>query len=284
MNLSEYNNSNQDKDNILVSQLNKLGVTELDSRELDRLLKGDKTLNLIPLSINIAGQEMNTAAFLSLKKNPDGTESLQIHAIVSDQVRLQSIANAKNGVDTAFSLFNQNEDQVFEFMLRNNLAETFAKAYWKQAKRNDSTTKYNSDNEYKRTVEQVRLLDEKFRKQCSEFNKIKGVELDPSQIRDLKQGKTIEVANLVDNSGEKYSGFIKLNLTDAQLKEFRGNPSKAINISKTAIVTPKHDYKVQVNQNNHGLKTEENKFSSEKIKSGDTLAKDVKENRKGQKL
>ena len=387
MNISKDKTDNR----ILLSQLSKLGVSELEGDEMKRILNGDKTKNLIPLSIDIAGKSIETEAFLSIKKNPDGSDSLIIHSVISDQLRLKQIANSDNGVIALNNLFNHDKDKINSFLIRNNLLEVFKSAedfhlenlqalkalqedlnlggyrYSKTLspierlkikdvnivlsqishqerasmapeikigllsqgadpylvigsednqsflKRYDALKKafenlfsidqtgLNTSNEKQSAGIYIELIKEIstsilklekgvkgeivettqnpdiiFKNAAASFNKVNGVELEMDQVKELKQGKTIEVSNLIDDKGEKYSGFITLNLTKDEIKAFKDNPGKAVDIGKRAVVTPKHDYKIQVNQNNHGIKTEDNKFSNKNVKSGDALAIDVK--------
>lgn len=297
MNIFDYFLKKKKDNSILVSQLSKLGISELDTDEMQRLNNGNRTQNLIPLSIDIGGKAIETEALLSLKRNSDGSDSLLVHSVISDQLRLKQIADSDNGIDTVFAMFNGDEDKISAFLRRNNLLEEFKPAsslYWElvmgenhfinsyldvDVDKGDAITQAKKD--FTEKSNKLDGLDNLFRVAAGSFNRIKGTELEPEQIRELKQGKTIEVNNLIDDKGEKYSGFITLNLTKEQIKDFKDNPGKAVNVSKRAIVTPKNDYKVQVNQNNHGFKTEENKFSTKSVKTGDIHAQDTKDKKKG---
>lgn len=297
MNIFDYFLKKKKDNSILVSQLSKLGISELDADEMQRLIKGIKTQNLIPLSINIGGKTIKTEALLSINRNPDGSDSLLVHSVVSDQLRLKQIADSENGIDTVFAMFNGDEDRINSFLRRNNLLDEFKPAsslYWElvMGEKHFINSYLDVDVDKgeaviqakKDYVDKANKLDEfsnLFKATAASFNRINGAELEPEQLRELKQGKTIEVNNLIDDKGEKYSGFITLNLTKEQIKDFKDNPGKAVNVSKRAIVTPKNDYKIQVNQNNHGFRTEENKFSTKAVKTGDIHAQDTKDKKKG---
>lgn len=282
------------KYNKIDSELQKVGVNILNIKgeDLERLGNSQMTKNIIPISFSLDGVTIQTDAFLSLKEKNDGSLSLKIHAIVNDQERIRSIAKSDNGVETVFGMFYGDEDKALNFLKRNNLLESFAPVsslYFETLDRNMFIGNYldgvndrgeaieQAKKDYAIKTEQLEILDKAFRNECASFNIVKGVELEPAQIRELRHGKTIEVPGLLDDKGEKYAGFIHLNLTDAQIKEFKTNPSQAINLRKMAVVTPKHDYKVQVAQNNHGMKTEQNKFAKEHVKSGDAVSKDLKD-------
>jgi len=71
---------------------------------------------------------------------------------------------------------------------------------------------------------------------------IEGAKLSRKESEELRKGKTIQVSNMIDDKGEKYSAFVRI-----------GYPKEEI------FITPTNEHKVQVSHNNRGEKTEENK-------------------------
>lgn len=91
-----------------------------------------------------------------------------------------------------------------------------------------------------------------------------GSRLSLKESEELRKGKTIQVSNLIDDKGEKYSAFVRI-----------GYPKEEI------LITPTNEHKVQVRHNNHGEKTEKNKrleksSGQSPVKSGTTHAKRTK--------
>lgn len=294
--LKLFQKEKTEKENRIASQISHIGAVVSD-KELQRILSGEKTENLIPITVKIGDVEIKSEAYLSIRENPDGSDSLQIHSLVNDQNRLLAIANSENGVETALSFFRGDENKMLSFMRRNMLNESFLPAYHRSFETSNyshfvnsylalnSDANYNQvDNAYQQTVAEFKRLDENFRKEASRFNKIRGVLLSNKEINDLKQGKTILVSGLIDDKGEKFTGYVKLNLSPEELKFYKKNPTVVINLHDKAVITPKNEFKVQVNHNNHGFKTEENKYSGEKIKSGETLTNETKANKRSLKV
>lgn len=74
--------------------------------------------------------------------------------------------------------------------------------------------------------------------------------LSKQESQALRNGKTIQVSNLVDDRGRKYSAYVKIKQPEDSL-----------------VVTPTNQHRVQVNHNTYGIKTDENKKAEKKANS-----------------
>lgn len=94
---------------------------------------------------------------------------------------------------------------------------------------------------------------------------IRNIKLSEIEQETLHEGKTILIPGLVDEKGEQYSAWIRLD--DDISKEHSADNLKE-NTQK--YITPANENKTQVAHNSHGHKTEENKFNKQPLKSGKT--------------
>lgn len=108
---------------------------------------------------------------------------------------------------------------------------------------------------------------------------IRNVVLHEKDQQLLREGKTILVPGLVDGKGEQYNAWVRLDMKSRQIAVQKDVPAQQLNTKKE--ITPGNDFKIQVNQNTKGLKTEENKHITEPLRHGQTKSDD---NKKGMKL
>lgn len=91
-----------------------------------------------------------------------------------------------------------------------------------------------------------------------------GSTLSQKESEELRNGKTIQVSNMIDDKGEKYAAFVRIS-----------HPKEEI------VITPTNEHKVQISHNNHGEKTEKNKRleksrGQSSVKSGTNKVKRTK--------
>lgn len=110
------------------------------------------------------------------------------------------------------------------------------------------------------------------------LTQIHNVKLDKDQQQLLSEGKTILVPNIIDGKGEEYSAWIRLDMKSREIGLSKVLPEQKI--EKEKKIKPSNDYRVQVNQNSHGIRTEENKFKIDPLKSGEVRDKTLQERQK----
>ncbi|MDD4114770.1 MAG: hypothetical protein PHG27_04120 [Massilibacteroides sp.] len=261
----------------IVPQISHIGAIVSDSK-LQPILPDKKMKKPASILVKIDEMKIKSGVFPSWGEKQNGSESLQIQTLANDQNRLQAISNSENGVETALSIFGGDEERLFSFLRRNMLNESFLPAYHKALETSDysyyvnsylalnSDANYNQvDKAYKESVTHFKQLDDKFKQDTGRFNKIRGVLLSIKEINDLKQGKTILVPGLIDDKGEKFTGYVRFNLSPKELKFYKNNPMVAINLHEKAVITPEKELKVQINQNNHDFKIEGKNTQEKKI-------------------
>lgn len=128
--------------------------------------------------------------------------------------------------------------------------------------------------QYNAEKQKVELLSEGLN-----VTQIRNVVLQEREQQLLREGKTILVPGLVDEKGEQYNAWVRLDMKSRQIALQKDMPAHQLDTKKE--IMPGNDFKIQVNQNTRGQKTEENKHTTEPLRHGQTQSEDKK---KGMKL
>lgn len=298
-----------------------LSLEKLQQRgdnSLNNLIEGKRTA-LFPITPAIAGIEFQTEARLSMRKNEAGDAILFLHPVkqllseelekpfhghtfTNEQKRLLmatgnageviSITTPKGipekvlvSVDRQVNdlvavpvekvqrqipntFQGQPLDQTQKDLLLAGRAVSLENIQSKDGNVFSGKIQYNADKQ------KVELLPDGLN-----VTQIRNVVLQEKEQQQLREGKTILVPGLIDGKGEQYSGWIRLDMKSRQITVSKEAPSQKLDKKKE--ITPGNDFKIQVNQNSKGLKTEENKHTVEPLRKGQTKDEN---NKKGMKL
>lgn len=100
--------------------------------------------------------------------------------------------------------------------------------------------------------------------------KVQGIKLSEIEQQSLHEGKTILIPELIDEKGEKYSAWVRLDKKEHKIDMSKDYSSQDQKENTRNYITPANANKTQVAQNSQGFKTEENKFNKQPLKSGKT--------------
>ncbi|MEG1007557.1 MAG: DUF3945 domain-containing protein, partial [Bacteroides sp.] len=285
------------------SQLEYLRVPEQErEKQMLELIKFGKTSSLVPIRTTVIGSEINALARLSVGRNDRGNIVLNLHFIrqnlsndleqpfmghtFSDEQKKQLLSNQNAGeairitnskgitkmvlvsVDRLTGeLVMQPVENVLipnvfrgvrlteedKLTLKSGQPLTIENVSGKHHTSYSVTVQYNAD------LEKVVSLPN-----SNKITIVGGSTLSQKESEDLRNGKTIQVSNMIDDKGEKYSAFVRIRYPKEEI-----------------VITPTNEHKVQVSHNNRGEKTEKNKRIEKKrgqspVKSGTSQVKQTK--------
>lgn len=293
-------------------------LRQKDDNSVNNLIEGRRTA-LFPIRPAIAGVEFQTEARLSMRKNEAGQPQLFLHPVkqllseelerpfhghtfTNEQKRqLMAFGNAGEVISitgaqgTPEKVLISVDRQVNDLVavpvgkVQRQIPNTYQNQPLSQeqkdlllAGRSVSLENIQSKDgnifsgkiQYNAEKQKVELLPDGLN-----VIQIRNVVLREKEQQLLREGKTILVPGLIDGKGEQYSGWIRLDMKSRQIAVTKDVPGQRIDTKKE--ITPGNDFKVQVNQNSKGLKTEENKHTVEPLRHGQTRDEN---NKKGMKL
>lgn len=292
-------------------------LREKDDNSVNNLIEGRRTA-LFPIKPAIAGVEFQTEARLSMRKNEAGQPQLFLHPVkqllseelekpfhghtfTNEQKRqLMAFGNAGEVISitgaqgTLEKVLVSVDRQVNDLVavpverVQWQIPNTFQNQPLNQEQKDlllagrpvslDNIQKdgnvFSGKIQYNAEKQKVELLPDGLN-----VTQIRNVVLQEREQQLLREGKTILVPGLIDGKGEQYSGWIRLDMKSRQIAVTKDVPGQRIDTKKE--ITPGNDFKVQVNQNSKGLKTEENKHAVEPLRHGQTRDEN---NKKGMKL
>lgn len=287
-----------------------LSLEELKKRNdnsLRDLLEGKRT-PLVPITPAIAGVEFKTEAKLSVKKDETGTPVLLVHPVkrllsevlekpfeghtfTNEQKRaLMATGNAGEVISITKPDGKQEPVLVSVDRLVNDLVAVpvskveaqipskfqdqplpkeqqemllAGKAVQVNNIQSKDGNVFSGRLQYNAEKQKVELLPDGLN-----VIQIRNVVLPEKDQHLLREGKTILVPGLVDGKGEQYNAWVRLDMKSRQLALQKDVPAQQLDTKKE--ITPGNDFKIQVNQNTKGLKTEENKHVTEPLRHGQT--------------
>lgn len=277
-----------------LNELEKLGIPAIEREKIvSELLSEGKTASLVNIRIEILDQTIDAQVRLSLTKKDDGELGVKVHFVRNDLASdLNQSFMGHHFTDTQKQnlLIDRNAGEVIQ--VTNSAGKVIdvlisvdrftGELVSKSVKDIVIPDQYNgirlsdSNKEELRTGLPVVIESEK--ELCSysmviqysvdskrlEANigkiKIGGSLLSNEDTKALQQGKTIQISNLIDSKGEKYTAHVT---QDKQGK---------------LVITPALKHEIQIRHNNNGEKTEINKRKEKKqgesiIKSGTVSTK-----------
>lgn len=277
-----------------LNELEKLGIPAIEREKIvSELLSEGKTASLVNIRIEILDQTIDAQVRLSLTKKDDGELGVKVHFVRNDLASdLNQSFMGHHFTDTQKQnlLIDRNAGEVIQ--VTNSAGKVIdvlisvdrftGELVSKSVKDIVIPDQYNgirlsdSNKEELRTGLPVVIESEK--ELCSysmviqysvdskrlEANigkiKISGSLLSNEDTKALQQGKTIQISNLIDSKGEKYTAHVT---QDKQGK---------------LVITPALEHEIQIRHNNNGEKTEINKRKEKKqgesiIKSGTVSTK-----------
>lgn len=284
-----YDSKHSEKD--IIRQLDRLGISSSEQKVIaNELLTVGKTSNLISINTNVLEQKLELPARLSL----DGEGNIKVHLVrkslkedlekpymghIFTPVEKEALLTNKNagGVITINSLNGQQQkvlvsvDRLTGELLSLPIDKVKIPDRYKGVELSEENKSILATGEpcvikgvpagkwakYDVTVQYS--VDSKGIVSLPRLDKVTTIGetvLSERESQALREGKTIQVSNLVDDRGQKYSAYVKIKQPDNSL-----------------VVTPTNQHRVQVNHNTHGIKTDENKKAEKKadsfgIKSG----------------
>lgn len=291
---------------ILLPMLQQIGVdiNNLSITDMEKLLQGSKTTQLIPISVTIANAEIKTEARLSVKLNIEDSPMLCIHPVKANltkeldkiflghmftpEQKSQLLKNGNAGEpiqieksDGLKQIVLVSVDRLTKEIIAIPVEKIRIPSQFKGVELNNEQKNTLKDgkiirleriiskngNEYSGNV-QYNVDKQRLEIIREELNltRIRGIKLADNEQQKLHRGKTILVPNMIDNKGQLYSAYVRLNLSEKTLKFYKENPNNALNNNQSVI--PTSDHKIQVATNNNGQKTEANKHIQEYLKSG----------------
>lgn len=293
-------------------------LRQKDDNSVNNLIKGRRTA-LFPIRPAIAGVEFQTEARLSMSKNEAGQPQLFLHPVkrllseelerpfhghtfTNEQKRqLMAFGNAGEVISitgaqgTPEKVLVSVDRQVNDLVavpverVQRQIPNTFQNQPLNQEQKDlllagrpvsldniqsKDGNVFSGKIQYNAEKQKVELLPDGLN-----VTQIRNVVLQEREQQLLREGKTILVPGLIDGKGEQYSGWIRLDMKSRQIAVTKDVPGQRIDTKKE--ITPGNDFKVQVNQNSKGLKTEENKHAVEPLRHGQTRDEN---NKKGMKL
>jgi hypothetical protein len=288
------------KEQIDWQELADMGVEKnylLKSGHLEKMLNGQKT-DLIPITITDKQSEIivNTQARLSLKQNPLTKKfSIKTNLLQENQTLEQYAGHRLSDIDRENLLKTGNLGRVLTVKFKGeNVLKNIFLSLDKQTKeliafdagkvkiptviagrqitpeeqqafgegkavKLDGLTNVNGVK-YTKTL-QFSTIEKRFREVGPNISRIiKGAHLTEEQQAKLNAGETIQIVNMIDNKGEKFSAYVRYN-HDKEKLDF----SKSRDFTKK--YTPTNEHKTQVEGNNNGHKPNSLKDIKEPLKS-----------------
>jgi len=230
---------------------------------LDQMLRGYKTNQTMPVSMNFGSALLRTDARLSFQQSPGGPVVLAIHGIrqqpeldkpyfghifsEEDKKNLRETGNMGRVVELKtrtgeYAPSFVSLDKLTNEIVAMKVEHAFIPKEIKEVKLTDQEIndlkegkavylegmKANSGNEFSANVQfnaDRRGIEFKFENDKL-FNRqtLGGVELSPKQTEDLNNGKSIFVEDMVRKDGEKFSAFVKLDEASGRPGYTRYNP------------------------------------------------------------
>lgn len=281
-------------------QLRELGIPMSEQEKyITELLTFGRTNSLVPIQTSILNQEISALARLSIDINDNGDKMLKLHFIRKDlssdleqpfmghyfsEEQKKNLISTQNAGEVIQITNTMGKSQLVLVSVDKLTGELVAQPVEKvmipdtfrgvrlsdedklglkagqsvivENVKAGKNTAYNIAVQYSTDFNKVVAL--------ADSNKITivgGSRLSLKESEELRKGKTIQVSNMIDDKGEKYSAFVRI-----------GYPKEEI------FITPTNEHKVQVSHNNRGEKTEENKRAEKSrgqspVKSGATQVK-----------
>lgn len=240
-----------------------LGKERLEKLNLlDPLLKGYKTNELVPISVNLGGAIVRTDARLSLQTNQDGKIVAAIHGIRKEP-------------NLNFEFFGHK----FTDEDKKNLLETGNMGRVVDLKNTKTGEMMPSIVSVDRLTNELIALKTEFIKVPDE---IKGVKLDDTQKQTLMEGKPLQLDGMISKKGTEFSATVQFN-ADKRYVEFlfdrsntnqqtQSNQQNQTNTQKQSQEAPKTF---------RGKELDDEQYN--KFKAGQTVYVDGLIDKKGQK-
>lgn len=308
------------REKMSVDILQDLKSMNVDIRELketgmiNELVVGNKTSRLVTVPFPVGGVNVDFKARLSIKTDKEGKAHLQVHpkrdleAELANGFRGHTFSEEEKGNLMAMG----NAGKIISVKDENGVFEKFLVGI--DSLTNELVAIRQQDVTIKDTFGGIQLTEKKMEElrsgrpifledmkkgniECSslvQYNVEKGrlemlqyglnissiqnVRLQKEQQELLKEGKTVLISGLFDGKGVKYNAWVRLDMKNMRLMRSKETPEKTVDIQKEIV--PSTDHRVQVSQNTRGVKTEENKFSSTPMLSGNQKPSDNQDQRR----
>ncbi|KPE52594.1 DUF3945 domain-containing protein [Chryseobacterium indologenes] len=241
-----------------------LGKERLEKMNLlDPLLRGYKTNDLVPVSINLGGAIVRTDARLSLQTTPDGTVVAAIHGIRKEP-------------NLNFEFFGHK----FTDEDKKNLLETGNMGRVVELKNTKTDEMMPSIISVDRLTNELIALRTDFIKIPDE---IKGVKLNDEQKQTLMEGKPLYLEGMISKKGDEFSATVQFN-ADKRYVEFLFDRSN--NNQQAQNTQQKNEQGNQQSQLQEAPKTFRGKELTDEqykdFKAGQTIYIDGLKDKKGQ--
>jgi len=238
-----------------------LGKERLEKMNiLDPLLRGYKTNELVPVSVNLGGAIVRTDARLSLQTTPDGTVVAAIHGIRKEP-------------NLNFEFFGHK----FTDEDKKNLLETGNMG------RVVNLTNSKTNEQMPSIISVDRLTNELIALKTEYIkipNEIKGVKLNDEQKQTLLEGKPLKLDGMISKKGTEFSATVQFN-ADKRFVEFLFDRSNTNQQAQSNAQTKQQNQPQGISKTFRGKELNDEQYN--KFKAGQTVYLDGLLDKKGQK-
>lgn len=276
--------------------------------EMQLLLSGNKTSKLIPLSFKLADIPVEFNARLSIREQNNGQSSLSIHPVkssIQEELNKPFRGHIFTEEEKGFLLATGNAGKPIQITKEDGTHQIVLISIDKLTNEPVAVSKDKVvfSSQFNNTIippeKIVRLkegecvLHDNMKSQDGnifsgmiQYNadkqklellpiglnvtKVQGIKLSEIEQQSLHEGKTILIPELIDEKGEKYSAWVRLDKKEHKIDMSKDYSSQDQKENTKNYITPANANKTQVAQNSQGFKTEENKFNKQPLKSGKT--------------
>ncbi len=238
-----------------------LGKERLEKMKiLDPLLRGYKTNELVPVSVNLGGAIVRTDARLSLQTTPDGTVVAAIHGIRKEP-------------NLNFEFFGHK----FTDEDKKNLLETGNMGRVVNLTNSKTNEQMPSIISVDRLTNELTALKTEYIKIP---NEIKGVKLNDEQKQTLLEGKPLKLDGMISKKGTEFSATVQFN-ADKRYVEFLFDRSNTNQQAQNSGQAKQQNLPQEISKTFRGKELDDEQYN--KFKAGQTVYLDGLLDKKGQK-